>query len=354
MLDQVLAFIVSAVFELKFYLLFSFLFGYSVTLQMQSAERAATDVLPRMLRRQAGLFAIGAVHAVLLFHGDILTTYAVLGLVLLAFRNCTDRSLLTLAAALLVATALLWLLIAWDQARLPAPDQAADPHALAAAIAAWRGTPMQIIGQHVASLADFAPLLLLLQAPCALAMFLIGFVAGRARLFERPDLYRPWRARAVLIGLLVGLPGGLLYAAATQWRPGTAIETASLALSILSAPFLTLAMLAALTALFDGGRLGRLRGALASAGRMALTNYLLQSLLAAMIFHGYGWGLIDRLRISWVLVLVPSIFAVQLRFSGWWLARFRYGPVEWLLRAITLWRWPDQRVPPSLSARQGT
>ena len=78
-LAKALAFLVSALFELKFYLLFSFLFGYSVTLQMQSAERAGTGFLPRMFRRQTGLFAIGATHAVFLFHGDTLTTYAILG-----------------------------------------------------------------------------------------------------------------------------------------------------------------------------------------------------------------------------------------------------------------------------------
>ena len=90
-LDIFLESVVSAVFELKFYLLFSFLFGYSITLQIQSAERSGSNFIPRMLRRQAGLFVIGAIHAVVLFHGDILTTYAVLGLVLLALRNRTDR-----------------------------------------------------------------------------------------------------------------------------------------------------------------------------------------------------------------------------------------------------------------------
>ncbi|WP_245439765.1 hypothetical protein [Aminobacter sp. MSH1] len=78
-LDQAVRFIVAFLFETKFYLLFSFLFGYSFTLQMASAERAGEAFVPRLLRRQAGLWVIGLAHAVLLFHGDILTTYAVLG-----------------------------------------------------------------------------------------------------------------------------------------------------------------------------------------------------------------------------------------------------------------------------------
>ena len=253
-----------------------------------------------------------------------------------------------LAAGLILLTALVWIWIAFEQSRLPNLSQTAEAkNLLAATIAAWRGAPTQVIGQHVASFGNFIPLLLLLQAPCALGMFLIGFVAGRARLFERPDLYRPRLRRAALIGLAVGLPGGLMYAGTTQFLAGTAIETAGLAFSILTAPFLTLTTLAALTAFFDWGGSGWLRGALADAGRMALTNYLLQSLVAAMIFHGYGLGLIDRLGIVEVLGLAILIFVLQLVFSGWWMARFRYGPLEWALRALTLMCWSDQRVPQS-------
>ncbi|MEG1053463.1 MAG: DUF418 domain-containing protein, partial [Janthinobacterium sp.] len=76
--DRATHFLVALLFETKFYLLFSFLFGYSFTLQMQAAARADAPFVPRMLRRQAGLWLIGALHAVFLFHGDILTTYAVL------------------------------------------------------------------------------------------------------------------------------------------------------------------------------------------------------------------------------------------------------------------------------------
>ena len=89
---------ISTIFEMKFYLLFSFLFGYSVTLQMQSAVRAGEAFVPRFLRRQAGLWVIGLLHAVLLFHGDILSTYAILGVVLLLGRNSADRTLIKSAS----------------------------------------------------------------------------------------------------------------------------------------------------------------------------------------------------------------------------------------------------------------
>lgn len=340
-LEAALSFVVSALFELKFYLLFSFLFGYSVTLQMQSAEKAATAFLPRMLRRQAGLFAIGAFHAVLLFHGDILTTYAVLGLFLLALRNRSDRALLRLALVLIVVTAVFWLALAALQYAAPVSDETALFTAGAAvALAAWRGGPVEIITQHLVSLADFLPVLLLLQGPCALAMFLAGFVAGRRQIFSRPEVYRPRLVMALRAGLAAGLPGSLFYAAATQFMPGTATETVALALLIVTAPFLTLAMLAALLMRFGSTPAGWLRQRLASAGRMALSGYLLQSLICALIFHGYGLRLVDRLDIAAVLAIAVVIFAVQLVLAHAWCGRFRYGPMEWLLRAVTIGRWP--------------
>lgn len=86
-LDGAVRWFVTVFFEAKFFLLFSFLFGYSFTLQLDSAERSGARFAPRFLRRLAGLFVLGALHAVLLFPGDILTMYAVLGLILLAARR---------------------------------------------------------------------------------------------------------------------------------------------------------------------------------------------------------------------------------------------------------------------------
>ena len=80
---------------------------------------------------------------------------------------------------------------------------------------------------------------------------------------------------------------------------------------------------------------------LAPAGRMALTNYLGQSLLAVLVFTGVGLGLVGRVGPATVLLVAVAIFAVQLWFSRWWLARHRYGPVEWVLRAVTNAERPD-------------
>lgn len=342
--DRILAFFISAFFELKFYLLFSFLFGYSVTLQMQSAGKAGASFVPPMLRRQAGLFVIGMIHAVVLFHGDILTTYAVLGLLLLAVRNWRDNVKLGAAAALFAGTAAFWFLLAVLQWTGQGGDNGTEGLQEAqAALAAYRGTPLSVMARHVTDVGSFLPVLLLLQAPCAFAMFLIGFIAGRRRLLETPGLYQEHLPRIVRWGLLIGMPGGLIYAGTVQSAPGTFLETAGLALSIITSPFLSMAVGAIMLRLFESGRAAGWSRYLASAGRMALSNYLMQSAICAWIFHGYGLGLIGRLSLTLTAALAAAIFGMQLLASHWWLRRFRYGPLEWLLRALTTGEWPRWR-----------
>ncbi len=344
-LETGLAFLISAIFELKFYLLFSFLFGYSVTLQMQSAEKAGAAFLPRMLRRQTGLFLIGVFHAVVLFYGDILTTYAILGVVLLVLRGLGDRAKILMAILLIVGTSVLWFGLAWLQWSAPARDDSAlIAQHVQSALAAYQGTAHAIVGQHLSDMGAFFPLLLLLQAPCALSMFLVGFVLGRQRWLQDRDRFRPYLSRIVFLGLAIGLPGNLAYAYATQFLSGTSLETAGLALSVLTAPFLTAAMIAAMLMAFGSRWIDRLRDYLASAGRAALSNYLAQSALCALIFHGYGLGLIGQFGLAATLSIAVAIFGVQLVVSRWWLARFCYGPVEWLLRALTIGRIPPFRI----------
>ena len=83
--------------------------------------------------------------------------------------------------------------------------------------------------------------------------------------------------------------------------------------------------------------------ALAPAGRMALTNYLAQSVIGTLVFYSYGLGYWGEVSRAWQVVGVLVVFAAQMAFSGWWLARFRYGPLEWVWRAFTYWQLPPLR-----------
>jgi uncharacterized protein len=342
--DMAVRFLVAFLFEMKFYLLFSFLFGYSFTLQMQSAEKAEAAFLPRILRRQAGLWAIGLLHAVLLFHGDILTTYGVLGALLLAFRQAPEAQVLRLAKGLIVATALLWATLGLAQILAPsAIDLSTSFGDAAKVMAAYRDTPATVIVQHLRDLSEIWIVTGVMQAPCAFAMFLAGMAAGKRRMLADVKTYAPFYRRVLWIGLLVGLPGSALYAYGAVYRVGSGWDVLVLALGILLGPFLSAAYLAAAMMLFPHRAGQPFAAALAPAGRMALSNYLLQSMICALLFHAYGFRLMGQWPPLAGLLAALGIFMLQLALSRWWMARFAYGPLEWGLRAITIAAWPKWR-----------
>lgn len=344
--DRATHFLVALLFETKFYLLFSFLFGYSFTLQMQAAARAGAPFAPRMLRRQTGLWLIGILHAVVLFHGDILTTYAVLGIVLLALHRCGERAALSLALMLVGACVAFWAALAWLQGMQPA-DGAEHAVAMAqkaaAALAAYRGTPTSVVAQHVRELGEIWIVLLLVQAPCALAMFLCGLAAGKRELLLHAADYLPLRRRLQWAGALAGLPGAAFYAWTSVYGDSQAWQVAGLAVGLATAPLLAGAYVAIALALFERLRDGGLYALLADTGRMALSNYLLQSTICAWLFLAYGARLMGSVSPLGALALAAAIFGLQLPLSRWWLRRHAYGPVEWLLRALTIAAWPRWR-----------
>ncbi|WP_329110019.1 DUF418 domain-containing protein [Micromonospora sp. NBC_01699] len=333
-LDQVTRWLVELLFTMKFYLLFSFLFGYSFTLQIDSAVRRGVAFAPRFRRRLAGLFVLGVLHAVLLFHGDILTTYALLGLVLLAARGLRPRTASTLAGALLGLVALVIALAAVRGGGLvPDPTIAAD--AGARSTEALRGGLGSVLVEHLRAMPAMISALLV-QGPLALCAFLVGLAAGRVRLLADVTPHRLLLRRVQWVGYPVGLAGALVFAVGG----GTANLT-GLVLSIVTAPLLMAAYVATALRAFHTGRGPRLAAVLAPAGRMALSNYLGQSVAGVLIFTGVGFGLVGRVAPLPTLLIAVAIYGGQLAFSAWWLARFRYGPVEWLLRS-----WTDARRVP--------
>jgi len=354
--DQAVRWVVAFVFETKFYLLFSFLFGYSFTLQMQAAEREGRPFVPRMLRRHLGLGLIGAAHAVLLFHGDILGTYALLGLLLLALRHQPHTRVMWLACWLVALPAAGCLLLGAMQLLsgewMKAAEAAAHAAAAARAEAAQRaylGAPAGVMAQHLRELEAVWPVILLVQGPCAFAMFLVGFVAGKRRLVERVDGYPALRQWPVGRSLAVGLAGATVYASSAVFGMGTGWGLAGLGIGLLTAPFLTLGYIGLALALFAGPRGHRVAELLAPAGRMALSNYLLQSLVCALLFTAYGWRWMGRVSPGMGVLIVLGLFALQLVLSRLWLQRFAYGPVEWGLRALTVGAWPALRKAPERS-----
>ncbi|SDC96226.1 uncharacterized protein SAMN02799630_01865 [Paenibacillus sp. UNCCL117] len=335
-LDKSAHWLVKFLFEMKFYLLFSFLFGYSFTLQVDSAIRKGVTFFPRFLRRLAGLFVLGTLHAVLLFHGDILTTYAILGSVLLAAQRIQPRTALITAGILIGIITFMMALAAAAGVTLVADSAAAIADGQQST-AALQGGLDSVISEHLRSMPDMLSALAV-QGPLALSAFLVGLAAGKGRVLANLNKHSSMLRRLQLVGYPIGLAGALVFAVC-----GGTSDPLGLTVSILTAPFLVAAYVATMLRIFssDWGR--RVAKVLAPAGRMALSNYLGQSLFCALIFTGYGLGLIGRVPPLIVLFIATAIFSAQLLLSALWLKSHHYGPVEWILRAVTNAEWPDWR-----------
>ncbi|MFJ8580927.1 DUF418 domain-containing protein [Micromonospora sp. NPDC093277] len=342
-LDQGVRWVVALLFELKFYLLFAFLFGYSFTLQFDSAARQNAAFVPRFLRRLAGLFVIGAAHAVLLFHGDILTTYAVLGLILLAVRGIRPRTAL-IAAGVLTGIVALFMTMSALSGTVFAPDPAAAIAAGQESTEALRAGPGSVIAEHLRSMPQMLGALAGFQGPLAMAAFLVGLAAGKRQVLADAGRHRRTLRIIQYVGYPVGLAGGVVLASTGGT---TRMNMFAVAISVLTAPLLTAAYVSTLLEFFRTRSGRRLAAALTPAGSMTLSNYLGQSLVCAILFTGWGFGLVGHVSPLTTVLLAVAIFLLQLLVSARWLATHRYGPAEYCLRAFTYAVRPAWRRQPN-------
>ncbi|WP_246150494.1 DUF418 domain-containing protein [Streptomyces qinzhouensis] len=324
----------------KFYLMFSFLFGYSLTFQTAAAERDGARPVPRLLRRSLGLFVLGLLHAVLLFPGDILMTYALLGLILIAVRNCAAetarraaRIVYGVGGSLLLLVGLASLLLSETGAAELDAELAAESAALAAD---YRTDPAGVLAANIAQLPDTL-LAILPMGGLVVAAFLTGLYGGRRDLLTVPTeaLHRAKLRRRCLLWAAAGLPGSVFMALAFSGPWGPRWVVLGEAVGAVTAPALTFSYICGALLLLGTTRGARLAALLAPAGRMALTNYLSQSLVLALVFTAYGLALYDRVPPAAVIAGAFTLYAGQLALSGWLMARYRYGPVERLLRTVT-------------------
>ncbi|MFJ9897553.1 DUF418 domain-containing protein [Streptomyces sp. NPDC091280] len=340
--DRAAAWAVTATTTL--YQLFSFLFGYSFVLQQRSAHPDGGPA-GRHLRRTAGLFGLGLLHAVLLFSGDILMTYAVLGLVLYGLRGLSPRAALRVAVCLVAGLAVLLLgygllTVAFTQPVTPA-RYAAE---VAPSVTAYRGGFLSVVGARLREL----PTTLgtnVLYAPDMLAAFLAGLAAAEAGLVERRGRDREWLRKVVVRWLPVGLAGGVVTACCANGPLDSRWFLVGHAVSLLTAPALTASYACGLLLLLTAVRPAAAR-VLAASGRMALTQYLSQSLVLALVFTGYGLGLYDRVGTAAVLAGCLVLYGVQLALGAWLMGRVRYAPAELVLRTVTLGRRPGRSPSP--------
>jgi uncharacterized protein len=347
--DATAAFLLHFLVTGKFYCLFSFLFGIGFSVFIERARRKEGDPVRRFKRRLTGLLIVGLVHTTLIWYGDILALYAVLGLLLILFLDKDDRTVLRWAfgllalpvaiyAGLLIAAAVALRFVQATSGGGPAGDAYPDVLLRAAEGFASGNYIDIVIGNVVFTAANFARRLGLMFLPRVFGMFLLGLYAGRAGLFARLDAHAALLRRVFWCGLAAGLPlaylAAHLDAATTDGGPVRSLTT--LVVESIATPALTLAYTAGVSLLYL--RSGTWLNVLAPAGRMALTNYLAQSVAGVGIFYGIGLGWYGRASLTMLLAGCAAFFAAQMIASRVWLAYAAYGPAEWAWRMFTYGR----------------
>ena len=276
------------------------------------------------------LLLIGLIHAIFIWSGDILVTYALVGFLLIAFRRQSDETLVFWVVALTVWTFLVvWLLgSSEDGFPLSYIEQATRAYGAGGYLEATR--------QRLTD-TDLTLLNLTVTVPQILAFFLGGLLLGRQKRLEEAAKHRLFWKRVCLVSLLIGVPiVGAHAFLLLRLDPVTSFLSA-LDLT-LGSPALGFGYLASLFLYLTPKGRRRLES-LAAVGRMALTNYLGQSVIFTLVFYGYGGGLYGEVSPIWSVMLAFVIFPLQMVLSHWWLTRFRYGPAEWGWRCLTYRRW---------------
>jgi len=323
----------------KFFLIFSFLFGFGFASMLARAEDDGLSPRGRILRRFLGLFVFGALHAVFLFFGDILMLYALLGLPLWLCRAWPARRLLALSGVLMSAAILCQtaaLLAALDAGRQPPPPGPG---------AGYLGGFLDGAAQRVAELPETFAFGLPFNGPAAMAMFFAGLALSRMGAMP-PDpaaLRRPARI-ALAIG---GIGSGTLMALALATDPDSPSEAAAwvgTAAFCALAPVLSFGMAGTVLDLAQRYRESHVVRLLATAGGATLTGYILHSVLLGAVFNGWGLGLYGTLGPAACLGIGVLAFLAVAIAIGLWRRHFRYGPEEWLLRSFVELQWKRMRL----------
>lgn len=319
----------------KFLALFSLLFGVSFGLYLRRNQDQQGSIFPRYLRRLAILLLIGVLNRVL-FGTDILMTYAVLGVILLLFRNASDRTLI-ICAVLAIGLPELWRAVASSIGYQPAPVPLSRAERLRLAT---EGPYLELVRFRAIMLGRWWNELL--RNASYLSLFLFGLWAARRQLLEAPDQHRALLQRLWWGGLLLTILG---FAAQAALRPmlGGGDRWVGLAFAILwpATTFVQAITYGAGIAVLwlASGRVRAVLALLGPAGRMTLTNYLSVNIIFTIVVlttRTYG-----RVSITMASAVGLLFWLAQIAWSTWWLRRHDFGPFEWVWRRTAYGpRWP--------------
>lgn len=361
-------------FDQKFLGIFAMLFGAGVVMIADRAEKRGAKPARVYYRRQLWLLMIGAMHGYLIWFGDILFAYAAMGMLAYLFRKRAERTLIIVGCVLIVFTQFLSYgfsyvvedmrekaeeyaelaaagqdlsdeqrqkLERWEASR---PLMAPMPEDINDDLDAYRGSYSGILVHRAPIVAQMQQGTFFFFGWRILGLMLIGMVLMKSGVLtgeKSADFYRKLMLGSYCLGLPLTVFSGLdLYA--HEFDPGYAMRYGYIANSIGSV-LVALGHIGLVMLIVTTGFVPRLMQRFAAVGRMALSNYLLHSVILTSVFYGYGLGLYGQIPRFWQMGFVIAVVALQLLLSPLWLRRYRFGPVEWLWKSMSYWRWQPMR-----------
>jgi uncharacterized protein len=362
-------------FDQKFMTIFSLLFGAGLIMMMTRAEARGVTYAGVWYRRSFWLLLIGALHGYLIWMGDILFHYALVGMLVFLFRKRSPKSLILIAVLLLSVAPLLNLSGGVYMAKLQVAGTEIEAlqdagEALSEEqqeqLAEWQemsvflGDPAEQVKNDIEGYSQSYPAVVSYRQPTvtmlqtqATFFFIIWRVGGVMLLgmalmklgiidgLRDSGYYK----KMMLAGYGIGLPI-VVYSAwnlwSHQWEPMWTFRVGMIP-NYVGSLFVALGHIGLVMTLIKSGAASRLMARFAAVGRMAFTNYLMHSVILTTVFYGYGLGLYADVPRAWQMAFVVAVIGFQLWFSPIWLKVYRFGPAEWLWRSLTYWRRQPMR-----------
>lgn len=350
--DHIIRYLQFIFIDGKFYSIFSLLFGIGFSIQIEKIGKQKNTTqknqrgIQAFYRRLAILAFFGLLHLMFLWSGDILLLYALIGLLLPFFRYYSNKTLLTLSALLIFCPVMMDTIKALSGNYF---DLAAPLTSIIQYFHQKNGITDNnfgvwlVMGQNYTDVLQFTlsgafiriqELLASNRVFKVLGLFLFGLYVGRNRIYADLEKHKPLLQKIRMLGFIVGLPLSFIYGWNAMNNQPLGIIGSSIIYATSVVP-LSLAYLSTLCLWFMNNNLPILFKFVATPGRMALTNYIGQSVLGIIIFYGVGFGLGAVMGLIYVELIALAIFAFQLIFSCIWLHYFQFGPLEWLWRMMT-------------------
>ena len=319
--------------EASFYPIFAMLFGYGLNMQYEKSIANKMQFAPVMARRMGVLLVFGLLHALFIWVGDILFTYALMGFIMIAFVRIPKKWMLPLAAIVYIVPSGIIYGFTYYLNKL-SPDTLmegyADIHQIERSIEAYaHGSYGEIFSFRFFEWLLFGLTGSLMGIFVVLPLIMIGAGLSKWKVIERAAELKVGIAIVTVVSLIAGI-----WMKATPHIGGPTTDAIILQTQF-GGPVLAIGYIGLLLLLYQLPFFRAIFRPISKAGRMSLTTYITQSIVGTLIFYAYGFGMYGKVDLATGVGIAVGVFVIQVLFAELWLTKFRMGPLEWLWRKGT-------------------